>query len=160
MNGIDRGVPAGQDRPAVLLRPLTEADRETVTELEGRVFPEDPWPPSMVGEELRAPLRHYVGAVEGGDTVGYAGVRLGPDADVMTIGVVEPARGRGIGRALIEDLLGAARAAGSERVFLEVRASNEAAIGLYLSVGFHRIGRVRRYFRHPTEDAVTMRLDL
>jgi len=142
------------------LRPLTSQDAATVTRLERRVFPEDPWPRSMVDEELAAPRRRYVGAVVDGEMIGYAGIRLGPDADVMTIGVEDAHRGRGIGRALLDDLLAAARDAGTERVFLEVRASNEGAVRLYERAGFHRIGRLRRYFRHPTEDAVTMRLDL
>ncbi len=145
---------------ALTLRPLTSEDAATVAHLERMVFPEDPWPPTMVDDELAAPLRHYVGAVVGGEVVGYGGIRLGPDADIMTIGVQEAHRGRGIGRAVLDDLLDAARQASTERVFLEVRATNDAAIRLYEHAGFHRIGRVRGYFRHPTEDAVTMRLDL
>lgn len=147
--------------PSFLLRVLGPDDSDLVAGLEREVFPADPWTAGMVDEELRAPGRHYVAAeTPRGEVLGYAGVSLGPDADVMTIGVRRAARGRGVGRVLLEDLLAAARAAGARRVFLEVRPSNEAARRLYSSAGFHEVGRVRRYFRHPTEDALTMRTDL
>jgi ribosomal-protein-alanine N-acetyltransferase len=42
-------------------------------------------------------------------------------------------------------------------VFLEVRASNEAAQHLYAALGFTRVGERRRYYRFPTEDAVILR---
>lgn len=142
------------------LRELGPADVALVSSLEAEVFAEDPWSPGMVAEELHAPARHYVAAVEGQRVLGYAGIRLGPDADVMVIGVRAGERRRGVGRALLADLVRAAREAGTGRVFLEVRASNGAALGMYRSAGFQRIGHVRRYFRNPVEDAVTMRLVL
>lgn len=46
-----------------------------------------------------------------------------------------------------------------ERVLLEVRASNAVAIALYESVGFTVVGRIKRYYRQPLEDALVMVLD-
>lgn len=140
---------------------MTPADVPTICALEQAIFPEDPWTPGMVDEELNAAGRHYVAAYvstdnASGEIVGYAGITLGPDADVMTIGVLAQWRGKGVGSHLLADLLAAADAAGSERIFLEVRASNEAAQGLYRRHGFEVIGRIRNYFRQPREDAVTM----
>lgn len=152
-NPVDEG-----DAPA--LRLLEVGDVARVVALEEAIFPEDPWTEGMISEELQVRGRHYVGVEVGDRLVGYAGITLGSDADVMTVGVLPEARGRGLGRLLVEDLLAAARRAGARRVFLEVRASNEVAIGLYARLGFARIGRIRRYFRHPSEDAVTMRADL
>lgn len=156
---------AGESAPvdeggAPALRILTAGDVARVVALEQVVFAEDPWTEGMVAEELQVRGRHYIGAEVRGDLIGYAGIALGPDADIMTIGVLPDARGRGVGRLLLRDLLDAARRAGTRRVFLEVRASNDAAISLYTSHGFAPIGRIRRYFHHPTEDAVTMRADL
>lgn len=147
-------------RVRVDLRTLGPDDVDLVSALEVQIFSEDPWTRAMVSEELYAPGRHYVGAEVEGRLIGYAGIRIGPDADVMTIGVLTEHRGRGVGTLLMEDILATARSAGSERVFLEVRASNEAAQGLYAAHGFRPIGRVRHYFRNPREDAVTMRLGL
>jgi ribosomal protein S18 acetylase RimI-like enzyme len=55
---------------------------------------------------------------------------------VLGMGVVPEFRGRGIGRALIDATLAAAGRKGLARIDLEVRADNEAAIGLYRAVGF------------------------
>lgn len=150
----------GGPRDGTVLRVLGPGDVDTVAALEARIFAEDPWSLAMVAEELSAPGRHYVAALVEGEAIGYAGIRIGGDCDVMTIGVVEAHRGCGVGTLLLENLLAAAGRGGAHRVFLEVRASNAAAQGLYLARGFRRIGRVRRYFRNPTEDAVTMRLEL
>ncbi|QWW20742.1 ribosomal protein S18-alanine N-acetyltransferase [Schaalia sp. 19OD2882] len=136
--------------------PLGPEDAQEVHALESVVFAEDPWTFPMVAEELSSPRRHWVGVREEGVLVAWAGIALGVDADVMSVGVAPAHRGRGIGRALVEDLLRAAREAGAERVFLEVRRSNEGAQHLYRAVGFKEIGRVARYFRNPVEDAVTM----
>jgi len=44
------------------------------------------------------------------------------------------------------------------RVFLEVRASNAAALALYRSAGFREIGVRRGYYQNAngSEDAITM----
>jgi ribosomal protein S18 acetylase RimI-like enzyme len=55
---------------------------------------------------------------------------------VLGMGVVPEYRGRGVGRALVEAALAAARRSGLARIDLEVRADNAAAIGLYRAVGF------------------------
>ena len=44
----------------------------------------------------------------------------------------------------------------AEKMLLEVRASNSAAIGLYKKYGFVRDGVRRGYYRFPTEDAWLM----
>jgi len=45
-------------------------------------------------------------------------------------------------------------------VFLEVRADNPSAEGLYLSEGFEEIGRRPRYYQPDDVDAIVMRLDV
>lgn len=45
-------------------------------------------------------------------------------------------------------------------VLLEVRASNQAAQGLYRKLGFSFVARRRDYYRFPTEDAFVMKLEL
>jgi ribosomal protein S18 acetylase RimI-like enzyme len=53
-------------------------------------------------------------------------------------------RGRGLGRRLVAQTIGAARRAGIERVELEVFASNERAVAFYRAVGFVIEGVKRR----------------
>jgi ribosomal protein S18 acetylase RimI-like enzyme len=66
---------------------------------------------------------------------------------VLGMGVVPEFRGRGIGRALLDATLAAARRKGLARVDLEVRADNTAAIGLYRAAGFNVEGVKRDALR-------------
>jgi len=55
--------------------------------------------------------------------------------------VVDPAyRRRGIGRALMEEALAHVRSQGGNRIILQVRADNQAAVHLYQSMGFVPVG--------------------
>ena len=141
------------------LRVAGPGDLELFAALEAEVFAEDPWTPYMLAEELSSPAsRYWIARGEDDTPLGYAGVKIGGDqADVMTIGVRPEARGRGLGAALLDTLLRWAAAAGAHEIFLDVRPSNAAAIGLYESRGFVEIGRRPRYFRNPVEEAMEMR---
>jgi ribosomal protein S18 acetylase RimI-like enzyme len=57
-------------------------------------------------------------------------------------------------------LLDRARETNSERVFLEVRESNQAARAFYARLGFEQSGRRKLYYANPPEDAVLYRLTL
>ncbi|WP_413452182.1 ribosomal protein S18-alanine N-acetyltransferase [Georgenia phoenicis] len=140
------------------LRPLREDDLERVVELEHELFGRGAWSWATYLSELGQPGRYYVAAERDGVVVGYAGIALGADAEVMTVGVAGSHRGQGIGAALLADLLEQARAARSRHVFLEVRAGNATALRLYERAGFEPIGTRPRYY--GDEDAVVMRLTL
>jgi len=167
------------------LRALDRADLVDVLALEHELFPEDPWTAEMFAGEIAQPpeSRLYLlaeadagdpgidsrgivsgrGAQGGTAMAGYAGMMFLPDgtqADVLTIAVREAFWGRGIGSALLGALLGAARDRGCAEVFLEVRADNPRARGLYLRRGFEEIGVRRGYYQPSGVDAIVMRKDL
>ena len=79
------------------------------------------------------------------------------EAEILNLGVLPDRRRRGIGRALVGTLLAALARQGAKAAFLEVRASNTAAQGLYQYFGFQPVGRRSRYYDHPTEDAIILR---
>lgn len=81
------------------------------------------------------------------------------EASLLNIAVVPGYQGRGCGRALLVQSLELVQEK-SKCCFLEVRASNQAAIKLYASVGFERIGLRRGYYpaERGREDALVMRL--
>jgi len=142
--------------------PLTVGDADRCGELEALLFPgDDPWPAVAFIRELDSDHNHYVAARDGKLLVGYAGIsRLGRkppfEYEVHTIGVDPAYQGQGIGRALLARLL---TIADGGTVFLEVRTDNDAAIGLYESVGFVKMGVRKRYYRISGADAYTMRRD-
>jgi ribosomal protein S18 acetylase RimI-like enzyme len=77
-------------------------------------------------------------AWEGGAPVGIAGTYLEEDGDRWLISMwTDPAlRGRGVGRALVNEVVAFARAAGSTELLLEVTHGNDAARALYRACGF------------------------
>ena len=95
--------------------------------------------------------------------LGYAGLYHAgglTSADLLTIATVPAARGRGIASLMLTELVSTAREMSCPDVLLEVRQSNETAQRLYTRHGFVPIGRRRRYYQAPPEDAVVMRLTL
>jgi ribosomal-protein-alanine N-acetyltransferase len=100
-----------------------------------------------------------VGATSAGELAGWIVMSAGgAEADVMTIATTEAARGRGIGRALLEAGIGWAKDRGAEVVHLEVDERNTSALGLYESMGFEEWGRRPDYY--PGAAAILMHLRL
>ncbi|MFL6129278.1 MAG: ribosomal protein S18-alanine N-acetyltransferase [Mycobacteriales bacterium] len=126
--------------------------------LEHELFAAETWSEAAFWNELAdTATRHYVVALDEGRLVGYAGLGVfGDEAHVLTIGVTGSAQGRGLGTALLLDLLAAA---GDRRVLLDVRADNEVAQRLYRRHGFAPVGRRRHYYQPSGVDAVVMARD-
>jgi len=78
----------------------------------------------------------------------------GPEWELENIAVLPECRRQGIARGLLSALLAQARALLAERILLEVRASNQAAIRFYETSGFESLARRRDYYRNPPEDAI------
>ncbi|GAB4084412.1 GNAT family N-acetyltransferase [Myceligenerans cantabricum] len=49
-------------------------------------------------------------------------------------------QGKGVGRALLTELVAAARASGAHRMYADIEAGNATSIGLHESLGFRRVG--------------------
>jgi len=173
--------PAGAAR----LRRMVPSDLVDVLALEHEVFPEDPWSPEMFADEVAQPPEsrlYLLAEADGGDggvadheivsgrraatgaaMAGYAGLMFvpgGAQADVLTIAVRPAYWGKGIGSALLDALVDAARDHDCTEMFLEVRVDNARAHGLYLRRGFEDIGIRRGYYQPSGVDAITMRKDL
>ena len=133
-------------------------DIEQLAQLERELFADDAWSQQTWWAELAGrPRRDYVAEVEGAEVLGYAGLDHGGDvADVMTIAVAPSARGRGLGRRLLDELETRARAGRAASVMLEVRADNAAAIGLYDRAGYTVVSTRRRYYQPGDVDALIL----
>jgi ribosomal-protein-alanine N-acetyltransferase len=143
------------------LRPATGSDLDAIVAIENAAF-SDPWSgASFAG--LLGGSHVLVTVAENAQrtVVGYSVLLLaGTDADLANLAVSPRARGRGIGRVLLNGVIASARAAGVRRLYLEVRESNARAIGLYEAAGFKAFGRRRRYYADPVEDARVLRLEI
>jgi [ribosomal protein S18]-alanine N-acetyltransferase len=131
-----------------------------IVRIEADLFGAEQWSPAMFWNEL-ANGHHYVVAVENGQIVGYAGLAFSPPSEawVNNIAVRRDRQRHGIGRTLLEELLGHARRLGARHTLLEVAADNGPAQKLYARYGFDVVGVRRGYYQPSNTDALVMRRD-
>ena len=88
---------------------------------------------------------------------GYIDIKTVIDEGYIGNIAVKPEyRRQGIADELISAVINKAKSEKLAFVTLEVRASNSAAIGLYLKHGFKEEGRIKNYYFDPREDALIM----
>ena len=141
--------------PTPLIRPMRPEDVAEVIAVEHSAYTH-PWSEGILRDCLRVGYSCWV--CELGDAiVGHAvmSVAIG-EAHLLNICVGPRWQGRGVGRRLLRRLLRIARERNADTMFLEVRASNVGARGLYESEGFGEIGRRRDYYPadRGREDAI------
>jgi ribosomal-protein-alanine N-acetyltransferase len=78
---------------------------------------------------------------------------------ITNVAVSPNQRGKGVARFLLTRVLDEIVSQGGKWCQLEVRESNDAAMGLYLKLGFHNLG-IRRGYYSDGEDAVIMGREL
>jgi [ribosomal protein S18]-alanine N-acetyltransferase len=150
----------------VELRRATLADVEAMFAIEAASF-SDPWSRYALASAIGSSGTLVTVAVLSGPTAAHAEVggysvmaRAADEAELLNIAVAETKRGRGLGAALIARAIADAKEWGAGAMFLEVRASNAAALALYRRAGFREAGRRRGYYRRPSEDALILRREL
>lgn len=87
------------------------------------------------------------------------GRAVADEAEILTLAVDPNARRRGVATKLVQGFLAEAKTHGAASVFLEVAATNDTAISLYLQAGFAKVGRRRGYYAQAgcaAIDAVVM----
>jgi len=152
---------SSQVRPVLAWRPMADGDLGYIAALEAQIHAA-PWTLGNFRDSLAVGYSARVGECEGRILV-YGVLMLAPgEAQILNLSVVPDARRRGLGRALLRRFTEDAVHLGAEQLFLEVRVSNTAAIALYESEGFARVGRRERYYpasgpEQVREDALVMR---
>jgi ribosomal-protein-alanine acetyltransferase len=139
---------------------MTLADLDAVLTVEQDVQAY-PWTRGNFSDALNCGYLCFIDELAG-EVRGYAVLMPGVgEAELLTIGVALAHQRKGLGRLMLAELLRMATEKQLSRVFLEVRASNRAAIALYLRAGFAQIGLRRGYYRNAagSEDALVMACD-
>jgi ribosomal-protein-alanine N-acetyltransferase len=134
----------------VTIRAANAADLDSIAAIQGASPEAAQWSPADY-------LKHdcLVAEVKG-CVAGFLVAReVGPgEREILNLAVDPAERRTGIARGLLADALGHAKCTW----FLEVRASNAAAIRLYETAGFEIAGRRSGYYQEPAEEAIVMRI--
>lgn len=140
------------------LRPATPADARAIAALERQAF-SDPWSAESIHESIQMPwMFTHVAEAPAGTVVGYVFCReIAGESELLNLAVDTGHRRGGVGRQLLAEALAWAERRGTRETFLEVRASNAAAIALYEAAGFRAVGRRPDYYQRPLEDAILYR---
>jgi len=118
--------------------------------------PREAWGTDAIGLQLALPGVFGLIEERGGMLLG----RIAADeAEVLTLAVTPGARRQGMGTGLLREAKARMISHGASVVFLEVAASNVAALSLYRAEGFVEVGRRPRYYADGS-NAVVMRARL
>lgn len=148
-------------KPALRFRPLQMADLDAVMAIEPEIYP-FPWTRGNFSDSLKAGYSCWACETDG-QLMGYAVLMMVLDeAHLLNISIAKEFQGRGLGRQLLEHVIGKARQHGGQMMFLEVRPSNKVALRLYEDVGFNEFSVRKGYYpaANGREDAILMGLAL
>jgi len=135
---------------------MTMEDVPEVAALEKQCFSQ-PWSAQVLEAELRNPNSVFLVAKEAGRLAGYAGMhRVMDEGYLFNVAVDSGFRRRDVATSLVEKLVEFAKEKRMGFLTLEVREGNATAIALYKKLGFGEVGRRKRFYVNPVEDAVLM----
>ncbi len=144
------------------VRPMRVEDIAEVLAIEVRAY-EFPWTDGVFRDCFKAGYSLWVLESAAG-IVGYGVLSAAArEAHILNLCMAPEHQGHGYGRRLLDRLVDLARWHQVERIFLEVRPSNHAAIALYHRSGFCEIGNRPNYYPAKggrREDAVVMAREL
>jgi [ribosomal protein S18]-alanine N-acetyltransferase len=119
-----------------------------------------PWQASSLVHELARPQGLQLVAADDAEKnlLGWCcGLCATEEGELFKIAVAPHVRHGGVGTALLLRFEDLCRERGCISLFLEVRAANEQAIGLYEKLGYGKVGCRKNYYFGPEDDALILR---
>jgi ribosomal-protein-alanine N-acetyltransferase len=138
----------------IAIRPLAADDLDAVLQIQAQCPEIVAWSRASYAPVVRGEYPGWVAAADSRVLGFVVSRKTAEEAEILNLAVLPEARRQGIGSRLLVQVLEEARQAGARRVWLEVRASNAAAIRFYERHGFRLRGLRRDYYSNPREDAL------
>ena len=140
----------------ILVRKMQPEDLPKVCEIEKDNF-SLPWSENSFLESMERNDTIFLTALVDEEVAGYVGCYcISGEGEITNVAVKDTYRRMGIGGKLLEELYKEAELLECREFLLEVRESNEAAIGLYTRQGFVKEGIRKNFYEQPVENAVIM----
>jgi [ribosomal protein S18]-alanine N-acetyltransferase len=140
-----------------VIRPLRSDRAEPCAAIHATAFAH-PWSPAEFEALLSSKTTIGAAAIDAAsdELRGFAISRLAADeAEILTIAVHNGVRNRGVGRALMIDIVSRLAASQVRFLFLEVEQTNLTAMALYSRLGFREVGQRRGYYQKQDGSAAT-----
>lgn len=139
-----------------MIRLMAPGDLEQVADLESACFSES-WSYGILEAGIHSPYDVYYVFEQEGRILGYCNLRLlAGEGEIQRIAVLPGWRKLGLGRKMMDVMVGYARENHAAAISLEVRESNRPARNLYESYGFCQEAVRKGYYHNPAEDAIIM----
>ncbi len=111
------------------------------------------WTPVQILADLRRMETHYFYIHKKEEVAGFLAIqKLYGEIEITNLAIKKQYQRQGLASKLLAVVLES-----SDPIFLEVRASNQAAQKLYEQSGFKHISVRKNYYHNPVEDAILMK---
>ena len=151
------------DAPVARFLPVGLGDLDTLVDIETAAYP-FPWSRGNFIDSLNAGYLARKRVDADGQWLGYFIAMPGvQEVHLLNLTVTPAHQRRGHARAMLDELVRESRALEAQRLWLEVRTSNQRAQELYRRYGFRDVGLRRGYYPAGTlarENAIVMSLIL
>lgn len=115
---------------------------------------QDSWKKQPFEDCLMNDRYQCIGLFDQDQLLGYAILmKIIDEAELLNICIDKKFQGKGLGKKLLEFSIKTLK---TQKIFLEVRKSNIAAIKFYEQFGFVQMSKRKNYYKNPTEDALIM----
>ncbi|MGC2334050.1 MAG: ribosomal protein S18-alanine N-acetyltransferase [Candidatus Acidiferrales bacterium] len=142
------------------IRPIESRDIEAILAIQQASPEVAQWTARDYARVAAGEMAGWV-AEENSDVAGFlAARRTATELEILNFAVRVDARRRRLGTSLLREALAWGKTFQTEKAFLEVRASNAAALRFYELHGFRTTGRRTRYYTAPIEDALLLTADI
>jgi len=151
----------GKLQTQLQFRPMQLADLDAIMQIEPTIY-SHPWTRGNFSDSLNSGYSAWL-LMQEKNIIGYALMMLVLDeAHLLNLSIAKNFQKQGLGKILLNKMCEIAKQHNAANLFLEVRASNIAAITLYENVGFNEMSIRRNYYpaHGGREDAVLMGLAL
>ncbi|WP_417237803.1 GNAT family N-acetyltransferase [Bizionia sp.] len=135
-------------------------DLESIIAIEQHVFDTDSYPAFVIRQLFDISGHYFLVAKEDNSVLGYVLGGLNTEnmqGWVLSLGVHQDGRGKGLGKQLTEQLVEVLKTANAKEIALTVYPDNEAAIKIYKHMGFEGDVVLDNYFL-DNEDRIIMTL--
>lgn len=143
--------------PLLCLRPMSRGDLAKVVAVEEVAY-SYPWTEQIFHDCLRVGYGCWVYSLDT-ELIGHGVISMAVgECHILNLCIHPDWQGQGLGRSLLQRMLNSAQQSHTSTAFLEVRASNLAAIHLYIGEGFNELGRRKGYYPagNRREDALIL----